>query len=61
MATAKNTSPKKRAIEYICTYCGAKKVITENLGRPDPGTCLRKGKGVNGKGKPHSWVRNRVL
>ena len=61
MITAKNTPPRKRAIEYICTYCGAKKVITENLGRPDPGTCLRKGKGVNGKGKPHSWVRNRIL
>ena len=61
MATTKNKLPKKHAIEYICTYCGAKRIISENLGRPDPGTCLRKGKGADGKGKPHSWRRNRII
>lgn len=61
MAATKNTSPKKRAIEYICIYCGARRIKTEGLGRPEPGTCTRKGKGINGKGLPHSWRRNRFI
>lgn len=61
MDTSKSSPPKKHAIEYICTYCGAKRIISENLGRPDPSTCPREGKGVDGKGRPHSWRRNRIL
>ena len=61
MATTKSSPPKKHAIEYICTYCGAKKIISENLGRPAPGTCLRKGKTPDGRTRPHTWRRNRIM
>lgn len=47
---------EKRSIEYICTYCGKKTLKNKSLGRPDPGTCQRRGKNM-----PHRWVKNREL
>lgn len=61
MPYTKKSPVQKYAIEYICTYCGAKRIKGENQGRPEPGTCPRKGKGADGKGRPHSWRRNRII
>ncbi len=50
---------KIMTVEYVCSYCGAKKTMKQNLGRPSPGVCPRKGKTADGRTKPHSWVVNR--
>ena len=60
MASQKPTQ-KNYMIEYICTYCGAKKLKGLNMGRPEPGACPRKGKTADGRPKPHSWRRNRTI
>ena len=45
-----------RHIEYMCSYCGMRKIRGKEAGRPEPGKCPRK------KGdKPHSWRINRKL
>ncbi len=45
-----------KTIEYMCRYCGTKKVSSVRNGRPQPGRCPRK------KGdQPHTWVVNRKL
>lgn len=41
-------------VEYMCTYCGTKQVRLKNFGRPQPGVCPRRIKGM-----PHRWVINR--
>jgi len=46
-------------VEYMCSYCGKKVVKNIKSGRPDPGTCPRKGKTKTGKTSPHSWRVNR--
>lgn len=50
---------KNICIEYICTWCGARKTLHKVYGRPEPGECPRKPKSRNGKSKPHTWVINR--
>lgn len=51
--------PNYSNIEYMCSYCGTKTTRSATSGRPDPGTCPRKPKTKDGRGKPHSWVINR--
>ena len=46
-------------VEYMCTYCGMTQIRRINAGRPNPGSCTRKGKNALGMWKPHSWVVNR--
>ena len=46
-------------VEYICSYCGTRVTRSVEFGRPNPGTCSRKGKTKDGKGKPHTWVVSR--
>lgn len=46
-------------VEWICTCCG-NRVYMPPYGRPATGICHRKPKDKNGKGKPHSWVKNRT-
>lgn len=41
-------------IEYMCTYCGARKIKGKDAGRPEPGKCPRR----QGD-RPHSWRINR--
>lgn len=43
-------------IEYMCRYCGLKKRMAEDRGKPDPGRCPRK----TGD-RPHTWIKNRKL
>jgi|InofroStandDraft_1065614.scaffolds.fasta_scaffold07974_8 DNA-directed RNA polymerase subunit RPC12/RpoP len=50
-----------KQIEYVCSYCGKKSVRSETMGRPAPGQCPRKGKTLDGRSKPHTWVKNRTL
>lgn len=45
-----------KRVEYMCSYCGIKKIST--IGRPQPGICTRKGKTKDGRTKPHTWVRS---
>lgn len=45
-----------KRIEYMCSYCGKKRIRTEREGRPEPERCPRK----QGD-KPHSWRRNRIM
>lgn len=45
--------------EYMCSWCGKKVTRLSALGRPEPGFCPKKGKGPDGKNKPHTWVINR--
>lgn len=45
---------KRKTIEYMCRYCGARISKKEDQGRPMPGTCRRRG-----PNQPHSWVKNR--
>lgn len=45
-----------KQIEYMCIYCGMRKVKGKNAGRPEPGRCSRR----QGD-KPHSWRINRKL
>ena len=61
MPYTKKSPVQKYAIEYICSYCGQKKIRTEGLGRPEPGVCLRKGKTADGRTRPHTWRRNRII
>ena len=61
MPYTKKSSCQKYAIEYICTYCGKTSIKTEGLGRPEPGVCIKKGKTLAGKPKPHTWRRNRIV
>ena len=42
---------KYRNVEYMCSKCGLKTSRSATVGRPAPGTCLKKAN----KG-PHSWV-----
>ncbi len=42
-------------IEWMCRNCGTKCARSEGLGRPSPGKCPRT------NGRPHSWVKNRVI
>lgn len=46
-------------VEYMCSYCGAKSQRREGTGRPQPGTCGRRGKTNTGRSKPHVWITNR--
>lgn len=48
-----------KQVQYKCSYCGAMTTRSATAGRPDPGTCPRKGKTKDGRTKPHSWVINR--
>ncbi len=43
-----------KMIEYMCRFCGQKKMISQSRGRPEPGHCPRKA-----NGGPHSWIVNR--
>lgn len=45
-----------RFVEYMCYYCGAKRVQQYGHGRPMPGKCPRKQ-----NGRPHTWVVNRKI
>ena len=47
-------SQKTTKIEYMCSFCGAKKQLPNSMGRPLPGKCPRKS-----GDKPHTWVINR--
>lgn len=47
-------------IEYMCSYCGRKERKTVNSGKPQPGTCTKKGKTRDGRTQPHTWVKNRT-
>ena len=44
-----------KKIEWMCRNCGKTERRTESMGRPLPGHCIRM------DGKPHSWVKNRIL
>jgi len=48
-----------KQVEYKCSYCGKTVKKYQSTGRPEPGTCPRKGKTKDGRTKPHSWVINR--
>lgn len=48
-------------IEYICTYCGKRVLRGAIAGRPDPGTCPRKGKTKDGRTYPHTWRISRRI
>ncbi len=48
--------PESKKKEWICSWCGAKVVRQNIVGRPLPGRCPRK----QGD-KPHTWRINRVL
>ena len=50
---------KPTKIEYMCSYCGIKQTRPILMGKPQPGTCSRKGKTADGRTKPHTWVINR--
>lgn len=50
-----------KIIEYKCSYCGSTATRAITAGRPTPGTCLRKGKTKDGRLKPHTWVKSRVI
>ncbi len=41
-------------IEYMCSHCGAKKVMPAVRGKPQPGRCPKRK-----NGKPHVWTVNR--
>lgn len=45
--------------EYMCTYCGAKRKLSNGSGRPMPGDCPRRRNTANGKTFPHRWIINR--
>ena len=47
-------------MEYMCSYCGRKERKTVNSGKPQPGTCTKKGKTRDGRTRPHTWVKNRT-
>lgn len=49
-------SSDKKFREFICTYCGKKKVMPKNQGRPLPGKCPRK---IGDR--PHTWRINREI
>ncbi len=53
-ATSSVKSAPSKMIEYMCRFCGQKKMISQSRGRPEPGHCPRKT-----NGGPHSWVVNR--
>ena len=44
-----------KKIEWMCRNCGKTERRTESMGRPLPGHCIRM------DGKPHSWVKNRIV
>ena len=50
-----------KKVEYMCSYCGTKQIKPATAGRPLPGSCRAKAKSKDGKMKPHSWVKNRVI
>ena len=41
-------------IEWMCRYCGQRRVMFKNNGRPIPGECPRRE-----RKQPHSWIKNR--
>jgi len=43
-------------VKWQCTYCGNQTTQSEGI-RPQPGTCMKKGKTREGKSKPHTWVK----
>ena len=43
-------------VEYMCAYCGTKKILPKKGGRPSPGKCSRKK-----NGGPHTWRFNRNI
>ena len=45
-----------KAVEYMCNYCGQKRLRGVNGGRPDPGKCPRR----QGD-QPHRWVQNKKI
>lgn len=51
----------KYTTEYICSYCGVKKMQGPSMGRPMPGNCPRKPRNADGSMKPHSWRINRKI
>lgn len=52
---------EKKFVEYVCTWCGQKKLRAAYEGRPAPGSCPRKPKMSNGKMKPHTWTISRKI
>lgn len=50
-----------KMIEYKCSYCGDTAIRSITAGKPNPGTCFRKGKTKDGRTKPHTWVKNRTI
>lgn len=52
---------EQKKIEYMCTWCGKRAIKMAAAGRPEPGTCPKKGTTRDGKGKPHTWVINRKI
>ena len=47
-------SKKVTAIEYMCAYCGQKRLKGITSGRPDPGKCPRRQNNL-----PHRWIKNK--
>lgn len=47
------------ATEYMCSYCGKRETKLPQFGRPEPGTCSKRGQKANGMSLPHRWIVNR--
>lgn len=45
-----------KRVTWQCSYCGTRNGL-EAGNRPHPGTCPRRGKGRDGKYKPHIWKK----
>lgn len=54
MATLMNSGSPR--VEYMCRYCGQKRVNFKSNGRPLPGQCPRRT-----NKQPHSWNKNRDI
>lgn len=48
--------PRNILIEWMCSYCGDRKIKPKTGGRPTPGKCPRKK-----NGGPHTWRMNRRI
>jgi hypothetical protein len=46
-------------VEYKCSWCGRTITRSVNMGKPDPGNCMRRPKTRAGKHTPHVWTINR--
>ena len=47
-------SDRVKSIEYMCTVCGTRKIVSTMAGRPLPGKCPR-----HPNNGPHRWVINK--